>query len=88
MLPAYKLGSFEPADGCAFQTNDINGVLAVIARKKQILSLCFCFRSPLPAADIIDEKFTPGVPIYFKPIDVNLIVLKRHEAAELVQYVV
>jgi hypothetical protein len=85
MLPAYELSGFKPADDCSFQTNDVNGVLAVIACKKQILYLCFCLRSPLPAANIIYKKFAPGVPIYFKTLGIDLIVLKRHEAAEFMQ---
>ena len=88
MAPAYLLCRFKPADDRSLQANDVNGILDVVAREKQVVDLCCCLGSPLPASHIIYEKFASGVPIYFKTLHHDLVFLEWHEAMELIQYVV
>ena len=85
MAPAYLLCRFKPADDRSLQANDVNGILDVVAREKQVVDLSFCLRSPLPASHVIDEEFAPDVPIYFKTLHDDLVLLERHEALELTQ---
>jgi len=87
-MPSNVFRSLEAGDDPAFQTDHVDSVLAIIAGQKQVLELGAGLRSPLPAAELIDEKLAANVPIDLQQLLIDLVFFKGHKLAKFMQYVV